>query len=55
MISLQELRLAEPARLTRLSQFEAIFGYFEAEITGKPNALNTALPRSVVVKTYPLS
>jgi hypothetical protein len=41
--------------LARLSQFEAVFGYFETEIANKPNALNNAISKSVVVKTYPLS
>lgn len=40
--------------LARLSQFEAVLGYFDAVSTNKPNRVNPALSESVVVKTYPL-
>jgi hypothetical protein len=41
--------------LACLSQFEAISGYFDADLDGNPNRINRAFSDSVAVKTYPLS
>jgi hypothetical protein len=54
MAHLRSMHQAGHLVLARLSQFEAILGYFEMVLDRKSNSVNTEVSKSGAVKTYPL-